>query len=324
MSKREPQNFEKMNLSVGSRLTFPDLPNIEVIIASASTVKWEGKEYSLTKIAQVLQKQYGCKNPRHHWLIDGKPLTAIYDETYGPKLQEQCPEGYWSGIWAYHTVRTTHRVWPRLNQKGLLTITLNGNKKEDQIEITPSKFLVSLASDEFSKGGTIRMGSLQEKTLSLRSIRDQIQQGHCTKEVSKAWHQSAISIELDALAAHTGTLPPAKGVPEEKENLPGPGYIYALRLPKIDEYVKIGYTGDLGKRLSAFQVGFPEEIEFSISKQTNYPQEAERLIHSRLENHVRGEWFKLANDEDIEELISRCTAAVDQVAQKPKTDPSCT
>lgn len=82
-------------------------------------------------------------------------------------------------------------------------------------------------------------------------------------------------------------------MPRPKLNSGSSGYLYFIKVPS--GLVKIGRSHNFDKRLSAIQVGCPEEIEWAIG----WPGRGreEREWHSAfVAARVRGEWFQ-ATDE---------------------------
>lgn len=82
-SRRPNQNFIEMGIPVGSTLVFrPTGATVEVI--SKNKVEYEGREYSLTALARDLIEPLPKVPQRPFWLFNGRALSEIYNETYGP------------------------------------------------------------------------------------------------------------------------------------------------------------------------------------------------------------------------------------------------
>lgn len=77
--------------------------------------------------------------------------------------------------------------------------------------------------------------------------------------------------------------------------------VYLIRHKDINEYTKIGYTGDLNKRVRSLQTASPTGIEV-IRTYTFTKRRAEQVEHGlHRKFHFKNsnlEWFKLT-DEDI-------------------------
>lgn len=72
------------------------------------------------------------------------------------------------------------------------------------------------------------------------------------------------------------------------------GWVYGFAIPAYPNFIKIGYTGDLVKRMSSLQVAIPEKISVEFKKQVRRPRAVEQLTHWLLsEKNIRGEWFEV-------------------------------
>lgn len=70
------------------------------------------------------------------------------------------------------------------------------------------------------------------------------------------------------------------------------------------EVIKIGYTGNLYKRLCQLQTGTHEEVTI-VNVFHDYDKRLERAFHELFRNqHVRGEWFK--NDGALAAWVDCC------------------
>ena len=77
--------------------------------------------------------------------------------------------------------------------------------------------------------------------------------------------------------------------------------VYLIRHRNINEYTKIGYTGDLNKRIKSLQTASPTGIEvirtYTFTKRR--AEQVEQGLHRKFNfKHSHLEWFKLT-DEDI-------------------------
>lgn len=82
-SKKRPQmDFVKLGLQIGQTLTFKKDNSIKCTIASNRTVNYQGEDMSLTKLTIQLLQLKQAVQPSPYWLVNGKKLSDIYDETY--------------------------------------------------------------------------------------------------------------------------------------------------------------------------------------------------------------------------------------------------
>jgi hypothetical protein len=82
--KRRPNfNFVEMDIPVGEKIVFTDEGNsVEAEIISERWVKYDGREYALTKLtAELLGIAYNVA-PLPWWKYHGKSLREYYNETY--------------------------------------------------------------------------------------------------------------------------------------------------------------------------------------------------------------------------------------------------
>jgi hypothetical protein len=81
------------------------------------------------------------------------------------------------------------------------------------------------------------------------------------------------------------------------------GWIYVVG---FDNYLKIGFAKNVGKRLRTLQVGAPKALDVLLSVRGN--MDHERFMHKRFAAHrLNGEWF--AAHEDILNWIDEQKAA---------------
>jgi hypothetical protein len=86
-ARRPPLDFLEMGIPVGSTLNFTKR-EASAQVTAAKKVSLEGTEMSLTAATrQLLAIQYNVA-PGPYWMVNGKTISAIYDETYQhPSLQ---------------------------------------------------------------------------------------------------------------------------------------------------------------------------------------------------------------------------------------------
>lgn len=83
-----------------------------------------------------------------------------------------------------------------------------------------------------------------------------------------------------------------------------PELLYFMLMDGPEKFVKIGIASDITTRLSNLQAASPYPI--SLMKMVDGAWHLEKSLHKRFAHlHVRGEWFRLADD--LEELISALT-----------------
>lgn len=83
--------------------------------------------------------------------------------------------------------------------------------------------------------------------------------------------------------------------------------IYLLQHKEIPQYTKIGYSGDLEKRIRQLQTASPTGIKLLFSLETPYAYRIEQALHRRYASKNSNlEWFKL-DQTDIEEIIEWVT-----------------
>ena len=83
--------------------------------------------------------------------------------------------------------------------------------------------------------------------------------------------------------------------------------IYLLQHKDIPQYTKIGYSGDLEKRIKQLQTASPTGIKLLFSLETPYAYRIEQALHRRYASKNSNlEWFKLEQT-DIDEIIEWIT-----------------
>ena len=81
-NRRPNLNFYQMGLIDGDELTYIADDNIKVTIASENRVKYQGKEYSLTRLTKELKGLNHAIQPTGEWEFEGQNLLDLYNETY--------------------------------------------------------------------------------------------------------------------------------------------------------------------------------------------------------------------------------------------------
>lgn len=96
------------------------------------------------------------------------------------------------------------------------------------------------------------------------------------------------------------------------------------------EYVKIGVTTDLNKRLRGLQTGNPRRLKVLYSFTTDWPYTVESKLHKKYENkNVGNEWFDILDDFplykdkylrpiDIETILGASHTFVNKLINKPE------
>ena len=73
------------------------------------------------------------------------------------------------------------------------------------------------------------------------------------------------------------------------------GFIYLIR---CGDYLKIGIASNLYERLSQLQIGNPLPLRLCCYFETTNPEKDEKSLHRLFQqHHVRGEWFRLDENE---------------------------
>ena len=93
----------------------------------------------------------------------------------------------------------------------------------------------------------------------------------------------------------------AKDTPERANLIPysrinsALGLIYLIR---CGDYLKIGIANNLYERLSQLQIGNPLPLQLCCYFETSNPEKDEKSLHRLFQHrHVRGEWFRLDENE---------------------------
>lgn len=81
-NRRPNLNFYQMGLIDGDELTYIDDDNIKVTIVSENRVKYQGKEYSLTRLTKELKGLNHAIQPTGEWEFEGQNLLDLYNETF--------------------------------------------------------------------------------------------------------------------------------------------------------------------------------------------------------------------------------------------------
>lgn len=83
--------------------------------------------------------------------------------------------------------------------------------------------------------------------------------------------------------------------------------IYLLQHKEIPQYTKIGYSGDLEKRIKQLQTASPTGIKLLFSLETPYAYRIEQALHRRYASKNSNlEWFQL-DQTDIDDIIEWVT-----------------
>ena len=80
--KRPNINYIEMGLTVGTVLTFANDSAVEVVIVSDKKVLYNEEEVSLTRVTKELLELDYAVQPTKYWLVNGKNLRDIWQETY--------------------------------------------------------------------------------------------------------------------------------------------------------------------------------------------------------------------------------------------------
>jgi len=80
--KRPNINYTEMGLEKGTVLTFANDSSVEVVIVSDKKVLYNEEEVSLTRVTKELLELDYAVQPTKYWLVNGKNLRDIWQETY--------------------------------------------------------------------------------------------------------------------------------------------------------------------------------------------------------------------------------------------------
>jgi hypothetical protein len=80
--KRPNINYFEMGLEKDTVMTFVNDPEITVTIASEKKVMYNEEEMSLTRVTKELLELEYAVQPTKYWLVNGKNLRDIWEETY--------------------------------------------------------------------------------------------------------------------------------------------------------------------------------------------------------------------------------------------------
>ena len=92
-----------------------------------------------------------------------------------------------------------------------------------------------------------------------------------------------------------------------KDPADGAGFVYVIYLndSSNDRFYKIGMSASFSDRIVAHQCSSPFEIYVACAYFVGNMRDEEKALHNRFgENRVRGEWFRL-DDDDIDFIASR-------------------
>ncbi len=85
--KRPPLNYFEMGIEAGSILHFTR-GDYTCEVISKYLVRYEGEGMSLTALTKRLLELDYSPQPTPYWTYEGRNLSDIYDETFGPPLNE--------------------------------------------------------------------------------------------------------------------------------------------------------------------------------------------------------------------------------------------
>lgn len=78
-------------------------------------------------------------------------------------------------------------------------------------------------------------------------------------------------------------------------------HLYVIR---CGDYVKIGVTNDVDKRLKQLQTGNPSQLVLEYVEARYKPEKAEKWLHQVFQHkRINGEWFKELSGEDIRKKL---------------------
>ncbi len=83
--RRPKLDFFALGLHAGDVLTFVRDPKVTLTVASARKVMHEGREVSLTPVTKQLLGTDKVARPSRFWLVGGRNLAELYDETFPPE-----------------------------------------------------------------------------------------------------------------------------------------------------------------------------------------------------------------------------------------------
>ncbi len=84
-TRRPNLNFKEMCIPIGSELRFINKPDEVVKVIDSKRVEYQDENYSLTTITTTLLGVERSVRPTGYWTYEGRPLSEIYEETYGPR-----------------------------------------------------------------------------------------------------------------------------------------------------------------------------------------------------------------------------------------------
>lgn len=82
---------------------------------------------------------------------------------------------------------------------------------------------------------------------------------------------------------------------EPSNHIPGEG-VYFLKCGELVEFVKIGWTKNLGRRIECIQVSNPQKVTLLLFD-TQLSRKYEKRLHKKFyQFHKQGEWFVLSEE----------------------------
>lgn len=169
-------------------------------------------------------------------------------------------------------------------------VTLNGGNNHKRIMLTPDCFKRMCLLTRSRKGEMVRTYFIDVETQFLR-YKDELMEGLQAK-----------------IATLERELKPGKKLPPGIDSGLG-GYIYILRASEvIDELFKVGRTGDLKARMSTYQTGHGEQVQYLYILKVHDVKSAERCIKAQLaefQHRKRREVYEVPV-QLIKEVIKGC------------------
>lgn len=81
--KRRPNiNYYEVGLVDGDELVFVNDPSVKAVVCGRNKVTYNGENFSLTSLTQILLGREKAMQPTSYWLFEERNLQDLYDETY--------------------------------------------------------------------------------------------------------------------------------------------------------------------------------------------------------------------------------------------------
>lgn len=84
-SRRPNFNLRAMGIEEGSTLRYVDDDETTVEVVSDRQVQWDGRQVYLSEATQLARDVKYPLQPTRYWTFEGRLLSDIYEETYGPR-----------------------------------------------------------------------------------------------------------------------------------------------------------------------------------------------------------------------------------------------